>query len=407
MRAKADAQARAVSADFDEARGTLHAWSIERTAENDRMIAEIEAFQQGVYAKVGELQQQADSTVRLAEVRLGRDQVEAESSRKEAFATIARLRAEGKAYSEKSIAQATRLLAEAEANDRAGAAEMRALEVRIQSSQRRGDAEVRGLRAEADALTRSQTALVAQMRQEIKSTQQILSAELARLDQSASSFIEMAEATYNEGVTIAEAYGVRTEAMLESLRAQHDADRRIAQADVAHMRNVIDAGELVAQANVERWGADARAQRALADARGSAERATIIANADAFQSRVLSELAKADAQDEAVRSFFEARLASHQADTGRNAANAFLAASEHQARTEQAIAAAAAYNDMSSAAMQILQEKSANFERAARLNWDLRLAMPANTNAPAFNANEGFDDSFFSKTRVVRVSDDD
>lgn len=381
LRAKADAKEQSVLATFQERTQKLNAWRNQQESRHEQMIAEIGAFEQQAAVRAAEIRERAEKSLRLAQAEHDSATAEATAFRMDTQAKITTLRAEAQRILEHNTAEATRLFAQAEAVDAGGASEVRALTAQRDATERRGAAEARSLFAEADAIENSQRALVAQMRQEVNSAQRILASELARLDQTATSFIQIAQASYDEAVTISETFAEKTRIASDRMTIDNDVTRKMAQAEVAHRRNIVNAHELSGQAEVERRLAQATAGREFAESEDLARRASVYAESQVVDAATRVQLATADAKDENVRSIFDSRVASVQADRDRAFAANFLSDAERNARLAKAQAAAAAYRDISNAAIAMLNDKQAAFERAAKINWDARLAMPAGSMA--------------------------
>jgi hypothetical protein len=191
--------------------------------------------------------------------------------------------------------------------------------------------------------------------------------------------MQIAEATYEEAVTVSDTFAEKTKIASNSIQIENDVERQIAQAGVDHLRNLVNAQELAGRAEVERLVAQAAANRETAESGDIANRAAIYAQSQISDAFINAKLAAADAKDENVRSIFESRIASVQADRDRAFAQKYLSDTQQQARLAKAQAAAAAYRDMSVAAVAMLNEKKTAFENAAKVNWDARLAMPADS----------------------------
>ena len=379
IRAQADAQENSILATFQERTKKLDAWWNQQQAAHQQQLAQAEGFDRQQKSLAQDLRNKADKSLSLAQAVQKRSKAEAEAFRMETFAHITSLRAQAQKIKEQQTAEATRLLAQAEAVDAGGAADIRALEAQRDAVHRRGVAQSRQLTAEANATEASQRALVAQMRQEIKSSNSILTAELTRLDQAAESYMQIAQATYDEATTVSSTFAEKTRIASDAITVDNEVERKIAQADVDHRRNLVNARELAGQANVERLMAQATAQRELAESDDIATRAGVYSQSQIANASFNATLTTADAKDEAVRSIFESRIASVLADRDRAYAQRYLSDSQQQARLAKAQAAASAYNDLSNAAMAMLHEKQAAFETSAKINWDARLAMPASS----------------------------
>ncbi len=377
LRAQADAKEQSVLATFQERTQKLNAWRNQQESRHEQMMAEIGAFEQQAAVRAAAIREKAEKTLRLAQAEHDSATAEATAFRMDTQAKITTLRAEAQRIFEHNTAEATRLFAQAEAVDAGGAAEVRALTAQRDATQRRGAAEARSLFAEADAIENSQRALVAQMRQEVNSAQRILASELARLDQTANSFIQIAQATFDEAATISDTFAEKTRIASDRMTIDNEVVRKMAQAEVSHQRNIVNAHELSGQAEVERRIAQATAGREIAESEDLARRASVYAQSQVVEAATRVQLATADAKDENIRSIFDSRVASVQADRDRAFAENFLSTAQRNARLAKAQAAAAAYRDISNAAIAMLNDKQAAFERAAKINWDARLAMPA------------------------------
>jgi len=374
--AKAEALRTAADASYEESLQKLEAWWTQKQAMHDRFIAEANAMEQKAIAKSEEMIAKSENMLRVGEAQRSRALAEAEAIRKDAFADAAACRAKAKSIREKAKAASTQMLAEANALEESGQAQVKSLRASLESEKVRGEAKARELIADADAVEQGQRAVVAQMRQEIKSAEQVLRAELARLDQGAESFLQIAEATYQEAVTIADTFDTKTQILATRMQADSEADFRISMADVEHLRNMTAANELAAQASVERAIAQADLERSEAVFNDSVRRSRIDAGAQIASAQMDSARAKADAMDDAAASLFQARIAGVAADRDRAFARAYLNDQSASARRNQAIAAANAYREISEAAVARLNTTKFQFEQAASENWDARLAIP-------------------------------
>lgn len=382
LRMQADAQEKALYADADQRRADFRAWYEEKVAAHDAWSSEIESTRRKGFASIAERHARIDATLAQADAARNRALVDAESTRKETLARITKLRAEAEQLERTGEARVEQLLARADATERNGVTRVENLQVQRESTLRRGNAESARLAAEADALEQSQRAVVAQMIREIESSERMLVAELARLDRAAQSFYEIAEATYNEGLFAAETFDRIAQANASELAATHETQRRIAQAEVGYMRELASAQRLTAEAAVDRKLADAERQVSDHLAQDTMTRAEIAARAQMAQAEVNNQFTIAGAEEHAVRARFDARIAMTESDRNRAYARLYLERQQQQRRVEQAMAAAAAYEELSREALARLNERSDRFNRTADQNWDSRLALPANFPMP-------------------------
>ncbi|MCB9838119.1 MAG: hypothetical protein H6813_02170 [Phycisphaeraceae bacterium] len=374
--AKARALETAADATFEQSRKNLAAWWTQKQAMHDRFLAEADAMEQKAVAKAEQMSAEAESMEDVGRAQHDRAMAEAEAIRKDALAQATALRAKAKSIKEKSMAGSTQLLAEANAREESGEAEIKSLKVQVESERTRGEARARECFAEADAVEQGQAAVVAQMRQEIRTAEQVLRAELVRLDQSADSFLQIAQATYEEAKAVANSYDAKTKIMATKMQADSEADYRYAMAGVEHLRNVNSAQELAAQAHVDRALAQAEFDRSGAEFTDSMRRAELEKQSRIASAQIESEKVKAGAMDVASVALFEARIAGVTADRDRAYAQAYLSEQSTIARRNQAIAAAAAYREISNAAVARMNSTRHEFEVAASENWDSRLAIP-------------------------------
>ena len=149
----------------------------------------------------------------------------------------------------------------------------------------------------------------------------------------------------------------------------------IASAEASYMDSIRNATELAAQAAVSRTLADAEYQFAMFQSDDMRTRAGIAAETRMAQASAEAQFAIADAKDQSVRAAFDARIAQTQAERNRALANQYLAQQQRNAAVQQAIAAAAAYRDMSSEAIAKLNDRATTFALTAQDNWDERLAV--------------------------------
>ncbi len=392
LRTLADAHELAINATFKERMDKLSAWWTQQESKHEQKIADIGVFTQQAMSNAQATRANAQRDLSLAKASHVRATAQAEAFRKDAFASITSLRAQATKNKEQNTAEATRLLAHAEAVEKGGAAEVRALTARRHAVAQRGKARARQLFAHADSIETGQQALVAQMMQEIESSKQILRAQLAQLNQAADSYMQIAQATYEEAFTLADTFAEKTKIASTNQTISNEVDRKIAQAGVDHLRDVIDAQELAGSAQVDRMVAQATAEREFAESTDVVTRAIVYAQSETVEALVTAQLAAADANDENTRSRFESRVATVQGQRDRAFAARYLSESQRQARLAQVQAAADAYQGMSTAAFARLNDKRRAFENAAQDNWDARLALPASmvtldwpTLTPSFN----------------------
>jgi len=374
--AKADALESTAEAGFEEDMKKLGAWWTQKQAMHDRFLAEADAMERKAIAKADQMTIEAQSILDVGQAQYERGLAEAEAIRKDAFASAMACRAKAESIREKAQAASTQMLSQAKALELAGEAEAKSLRVQMESERVRGEAKASEFFAEADSIEQRQGAVVAQMRQEIRTAERVLGAELARLDQSAESFMQIAEATFQEARVVADTYDAKTQILATQLQAESEADYRFAMAGVEHLRNVTAAQEVAAQAHVERAVASARMLRSEAEFDASIRHARINAESQIATAQLEAEAIKADAMDVAAVSLFEARIAGVTADRDRAFAEAYLSDQATLARRSQAIAAANAYREISAAAVARLNTTKFEFQQAASENWDSRLAIP-------------------------------
>ncbi len=359
-------------------------WWNGKQSEFNTAIASANAFQQKSDAEVSRLITRADSMIAAAETELARALVEAESGRTEVLATIETLRGNASTLDKKRAAQVKQLFAQADATARIGESKVASLKVQRDAVARRGEAKSAQLLAEASSLEQSQRAVVAQMNEEINGARKILDAELARLDQATKSYVAIAEANYNEGIAMADAFERISIANTSELTARHIASRQQADADIAYMQRVAQAGQLKRDAAVTRLYAEADKELAFRQAQDIAARGSINADHAIALAGAEREFAVADARDAGVRSRFDHRVAMTQSDRNRAYAELYASSQDQIARTEIAQAQAQTYSELSLAALERLNTTAKSFSLTAQRNWDSRLAMP--TNAPSYES---------------------
>jgi hypothetical protein len=240
----------------------------------------------------------------------------------------------------------------------------------------RGQARSAELLALADSLTITADAIAAQMNEEINAAEQVLHSELARMNQSARSFIQIAEAQFNEGQTLADTFERITMAKAQEIKAANQADTMVAQADVEFMRNLEGSQQVAAHAAVAKAVADAEAELKQFVAEDMMRRASINAESRIAQAAADEQFAIADADDLVTRAVFDARIAQAQAGRNRAYAEQYLTAQHNAARMFQSDAYASAFAEHSRQALADLAQRVAEFEQNANLNWDIQLALP-------------------------------
>jgi hypothetical protein len=401
IRMQADADERALFADAEQRRTSFGAWWEQRKAAHEASVAETNVYQRQTRAQIEQFVVEAESLLKNATAELGNAKMHAEAQRREALAMITNLRAEADAIDKKSRAMVTQLTAQAEAAERNGQSELRSLEVVKTSTKKRGEAMAAKLVAEADALEMSQQAVVAQMREEIKAAQKVLASEIVKLEQAAQSYLAVAEATYNEDLSEVAMMERVHEANAEEFAAVNDARRRMHEADIAYMRNVNSANQLMAQAAVQRVMADAEMRLDVAQSKDTVARASIIRDHAIATATVDEQFTVADAEDRATRAIFESRISSTLADRNRSYADIYLENQQANARREQAIAAAAAYRELSNRAIAMLNEQNSAFNTAAQENWYSELALPEALPVPAGVRAQGQEADALFQTRTI------
>lgn len=408
LRTQADAQEQELFAVAEQRRQAFTAWWAQRQATHEAAIADAQAFERQTKAEITNFEARANSLLQNATAELGRAKLEADAQRREKLAEITNLRAEAEAIAKKTEARVTQLTAQADAAERNGQSELRSLRVVLDSTRERANAMHAKFIAEADALEKSQRAIVAQMNEQIRTEQQVLTAELAKLDQAADSFLRIAEATFNENVAYVAMLQKVNDATYQEILASNESDRRINQAEIAYLRDANLANQLVAQAQVQKAVAQANAELGFAQSREAVARAQIVTNNAMAQAAVDEQFAIASAQDRATRSLFDARIASTVADRDRSYAMAYLEGQQGRIRQEQAIAAAAAYHELSNQAFTLLNERNRAFQTAAQENWSSELAQPAPLPQPVsttalYDGSEQFFNNTTTGTTIVNV----
>jgi hypothetical protein len=383
LRQDADANRMDAMGHRDSEMGKFNNWWSAKQADFHATMASIESFQLKSNADVSRMLTKSESLVATAETERTRSLVDAESSRTEVLASIETLRGNSSTLSKKKDAQVKQLLAQAEATKRIGESKVASLSVQRDAAQRRGEAKSAQLLAEASSLEQSQRAIVAQMNKEIDASRQILGAELARLNQATSSFIAIAEANFNEGIAMADAFERIAVANTTELTARHIASRKQTEADLEYLQHLASAGELMRDAEVTRMFAQADEALGLKKAQDIASRGEIEAEQQIALASATREFTVADARETGVRARFDHRVAMTEADRNRAYAEMYAQSQEQFARTEMAAAQAATYSELSMAALQRLNTSAESFQLTAQRNWDSRLAMPTPLPAPS------------------------
>lgn len=408
LRTQADAQEQDLFAQAEEQRSSFNAWYAQRSATNDQAIAEANTYQSQTLAEIQTLRNQAQATLAQATVVLGNAKMEAEAQRRESIAYMTSMLAEAEAIEKKSTATHTQYSAQANAAERTGDSELRSLEVVLDSTLRQGEARVAQLNAEADALSRSQTAIAAQMRQEILAAQEILTSELAKLDQAATSYLEIARAVYDERISEVALLQTVNDATRDELAANNFAQQQVSLAEVGYLRDANLANALIAQAAVERVIANADFELGIASAQDTITRAALLAQNRMDGATVSEQFQIADAEDLRTRANFDARIASTIAGRDRAYAERYLAQTQQNLREQQAVASAAAYAELSSKAIALLNERTRAFDQAAQQNWHSVLAQP-NAMPQPYDSNSLNEqaEQVFGLDPIANVTDDE
>ncbi len=402
LRQEADANRLDAIAHRDSEMGKFSNWWSAKQADFHATVASIESFDLKSNADVSRMFTKADSMIASAETERTRSLVDAESSRTEVLATIETLRGNSSTLGKKKDAQVKQLIAQANATRRIGDSKIASLSVQRDAAGRRGEAKSKQLLAEASSLEQSQRAIVAQMYGEIDAAGQILNAELARLDQATISFMAIAEANFNEGNAMSDAFERIAVANTTELTARHIASRKQADADIEYLQHLASAGELMRDAEVSRMFAQADETLGMQKAFDIATRGEIDAQQQVAMASATREFAVANAMETGVRARFDHRVAMTEADRNRAYADMYAQAQQQLAHTQMAAAQAANYSELSQLALSRLNTAANAFQITAQRNWDSRLAMPTQFSTPAgsntlFKASEAtFDFSEFA-----------
>ncbi len=378
LRAEADAFRNEAQANHDDEYADFTMWWESKRAGHATTVTEIESFQKENAARVDELLAQADGLSAAAEAARRRAEAHADSGRKETIAQASLLRAEAEAEERRAAARIAQVFARAESVRRNGRAIVRNLEARRDATLRRGTAQSKQLLTEAAALEQSERAKLDQLNEQIDAARTILAAELRRLDQSASSYLAVARSDYNEGLADADAAERIGIASAAELSAAQVAERRRTQAEIEFMTDVARSGEMIAQARVDRFLAGADAELGFAQSRDLAFRADIDATRRIADAQVSERYASADARELSVLARFDRRMAQNESNRNRAFAQAFLQGEIQRTHAERAVAAAQAHQDLLNEAVARLDRAQQQFNQTAQPEWDTRLAMPAN-----------------------------
>jgi hypothetical protein len=317
---------------------------------------------------------QAASVLSLAQAEYEKSLIEADAFRKEALAQAADIRAEAKAQRELALAHAALARTESEVVAKNGESEAQALEATLDATERRGTAEYNRLRVEADSIERSNQALSMQINAQIAAAEGILETELAKQARTIESAIAIAEANYNEATVNADVFARKTDVEIERLAAQNAHAQALASAEIDHLRNMSYSTLLKADATVDRILARARAEREQSEAVAEVAAAKVRTEANFARSEVMAQTRIAQAQEGAVRAQFDARLAQAQADRVRLATEAYRDDFFKRTNLEISLAEAEAIRSEMTERFALLRSEQQQLQRAARENWDSRLA---------------------------------
>jgi hypothetical protein len=167
------------------------------------------------------------------------------------------------------------------------------------------------------------------------------------------------------------------DATREEMIVANDAQRQIDLADAGRMKRFNEANQLVAQAAVERAMADADADYGIAAAADMLARVGARTDLAIAKATTSEQFIVADAEDRATRAVFDSRIVSTLAERDQAYAEVWLEGQRERVRREQAVALAAAYQELSSQAVNRLNEQTADFNEVAQDNWHSALAMPS------------------------------
>lgn len=335
--------------------------------------------------------------------------VDAKSVRRESVAQVIGLRAEADSIETRGAAAASHLLAQAQATEQSGETRTASLSVKRDAELMRGQARARQVLADAKAFETAEEAAIALMHEQVQTTERIMQSELARLDQAAASFQTIAKATFDEASAEADAFQTIAQAHQDEWTASNDALRRMAEADLNFMRELTGSNRLLAQAAVERELADTEARYGIDVAYDILARAEIDRDARIASASIAEQFTIADAEELAAKSWFDSRVVATQANRNRDFAADYLEQQQTRLRTQQALASAAAFEEMSASALARLDDAVKSFQRTEQPAWNSRLAQPSPFPTPSTVAevNEKLDQGLVQPAQIANVPTND
>jgi hypothetical protein len=407
VRATAEAEKLALTATFEESQQRVAALRTQFMAISSEMLAVAEAMSTQARAQFDALITQADSVASLAQAEYEKSLVEADSFRKDALAQATDLRAEATAQRELALSHAALARTESDVVLKNGESEAQALEATLDATRRRGTAEFNRLMVEADSIEKSNQALVMRLNAQIASGEQILETELAKQARTIESAISIAEANYREANVNADVFARKTDVEVERLTARNTHAQTLASAEIEHLRNLSHSTVLQADATVGRMVARARAEREQSEAVAQVAAAKVRTDADFARAEVMAQTRIAQAHEGAVRAQFDARLAQVQADRVREATDAYRDDFFKRTNLEISLAQAEAIRSEMNERFAALKNEQQQLQRAARENWDSRLASmqqrrPVPTPRPSLSLPEELENVQFTNVPTDR-----
>ncbi len=337
-------------------------WSMQQS-EHVNQLAKADAMEHKGFADGDELIARGEAALRMAASYREDAYQAADADRQIAAARILGFASGAQALDVSSDAQLDHLNAAIEAFAKNSQAELEALAARREAAKVRGDAEVQRFQTQADSEVKANASAIDQMHAQIDAAEAMLFAELNKLGQAANSYQAIAKATHTQSIASAEAFKAMAESSMHEMLAASAAESKIGEAQVVFAQKMQQVAKMAGDVEASKQLVNSGSEFAFALADNARAKAEITARANAAEAAAKSQIAAANANDQALWSAFNQQLA--QASVQNIDPDGQFGASPIDDAMWPTGAAAVAFRTLSSQALDRLHEQAMQFSAAA------------------------------------------
>jgi hypothetical protein len=375
IRAQADAHQMVADATFAEAKTNILAVKTQEDAIAAEKLAVADALEAQAHTRFKEIETKLAKEMDIVESTYQRQLVEADSFRREKEAEAMDLVSQANAMDEIANARAEQLMAEEDSIRKCGQNDIEELKVALWAVQQRSDAEYAKLMTEAQSVSESQEALAMQLDAQVDAARRTLVAKLDQLASSIESQERIAQADYQQALAQAEVLTKKSEAEINRIEAQFKMEQAVARTQIDCDRKLSLSQNQRARAAYDRMVANAMSSRASGNANIDSQVAAAEADMNIILANNSAKRDAAQAQLDAVKARFTARVEQVKAERTIARANEDNAMLLKQTDLATALAEARTAREDSRQKLAILQKRQAELQTASIEDWSNKLAM--------------------------------